>query len=117
MASTYLTRTTGTPTLGTKCTVSVWVKISEVPSGGGSDRWIFGEYTNGSNHSYLYLRNSSEIGWYEADGSGTVASIITNRLCRDLNGWYHFMIVYDTTLSTLVSAEAFVLVKYVLAIS
>ena len=77
MASTYLTRTTGTPTLGTKCTVSVWVKISEVPSGGGSDRWIFGEYGNGSNHSYLYLRNSSEIGWYEADGSGTVASAVT----------------------------------------
>ena len=100
MASTYLTRTTGTPTLGTKCTVSAWVKISEVPGGGGSDRWIFGEYGNNSNHSYLYLRNSSEIGWYEADGSGTEASIITNRLCRDLNGWYHFMIVYDTTLST-----------------
>ena len=87
MASTYLTRTTGTPTLGTKCTVSAWVKISEVPGGGGSDRWIFGEYGNNSNHSYLYLRNSSEIGWYEADGSGTEASIITNRLCRDLNGW------------------------------
>ena len=100
MASTYLTRTTGTPTLGTKCTVSVWVKISEVPSGGGSDRWIFGEYGNGSNHSYLYLRNSSEIGWYEADGSGTVASIITKRLCRDLSGWYHFMIAFDTTLAT-----------------
>ena len=100
MASTYLTRTTGTPTLGTKCTVSAWVKISEVPSGSGSDRWIFGEYGNNSNHSYLYLRNSSEIGWYEADGSGIEASIITNRLCRDLNSWYHFMIVYDTTLST-----------------
>ncbi len=100
MANTYLTRTTGTPTLGTKCTVSVWVKLGEVPNGGGSDRWIFGEYGNGSNHSYLYLRNSSEIGWYEADGSGAVASIITNRLCRDLSGWYHFMIAYDTTLAT-----------------
>ena len=97
MANTYLTRTTGTPTLGTKCTVSAWVKISEAPAGSGTDRWLFGEYGNGSNHSYLYLRNSSEIGWYEANGSGTVASIITNRLCRDLNGWYHFMIAYDTT--------------------
>ncbi len=100
MANSYLNRTTGSPTLGTKVTVSAWIKISEVPGGSGTDRWLFGEYGNGSNHSYLYLRNSSEIGWYEADGSGTVASIITNRLCRDLNGWYHFMIVYDTTLST-----------------
>jgi len=100
MASTSLTRTTGTPTLGTKCTVSFWVKIDEVPAGSGTDRWLFGEYGNNNNHSYLYLRNSSAIGWYENDGSGTVASIITNRLCRDLNGWYHFMIVYDTTLST-----------------
>jgi len=98
--ATFLTRTTGNPTLGTKCTVSAWVKINEVPGGSGTDRWLFGEYGNSSNHSYLYLRNSSEIGWYEADGSGTVASIITTRYCRDLNGWYHFMIVYDTTDST-----------------
>jgi len=100
MANSYLNRTTGSPTLGTKVTVSAWIKISEVPGGSGTDRWLFGEYGNGSNHSYLYLRNSSEIGWYEADGSGTVASIITNRLCRDLNGWYHFMIAFDTTDST-----------------
>ena len=98
--ATYLTRTTGNPTLGTKCTVSAWVKFNELPGGSGTDRWLFGEYGNGSNHSYLYQRNSSQIGWYEADGSGTVASIITNRLCRDVNAWYHFMIVYDTTDST-----------------
>jgi|9_EtaG_2_1085328.scaffolds.fasta_scaffold02799_3 hypothetical protein len=100
MANTYLTRTTGSPTLGTKFTVSTWVKICEVPAGSGSDRWIFGEYGDSNNHSYLYLRNSSAIGWFEKDGGSTVISRITNRLCRDLSGWYHLMIAIDTTDST-----------------
>jgi len=100
MANTYLTRTTGTPTLGTKFTVSTWVKISEIPAGGGGDRWIFGEYGDSNNHSYLYLRNSSAIGWYEKDGGSSVISRITNKICRDTNAWYHLMIAIDTTDST-----------------
>jgi hypothetical protein len=99
MANSYLTRTTGSPTLGTKVTVSAWVKISEVPGGSGTDRWLFGEYGNGSNHSYLYLRNSSAIGWYETS-SGAILSKITTRLFRDLNSWYHIQVIMDGTDST-----------------
>ena len=100
MANTYLTRTTTTPTLGTKFTCSQWVKISEVPAGGGSDRWLFGEFADSNNHSYLYLRNSSAIGWFEKDGGSAVVSKITNKFCRDMSGWYHFMVAFDTTDST-----------------
>ena len=47
---TTLSRTTGTPTLGTKFTCSGWFKFSDFPNGGGSDRWLFGEYSDSSNH-------------------------------------------------------------------
>ena len=100
MANTYLTRTTTTPTLGTKFSCSAWIKISEVPAGGGSDRWLFGEFADNNNHSYLYLRNSSAIGWFEKDGGSAVVSKITNKFCRDMSGWYHFMVAFDTTDST-----------------
>ena len=100
MATTHLTRTTsGTPTSSKKCTFSTWIKFSEAPQGSGSDRWIFGEHDNNSNHSYLYLRNSSAIGWYETS-SGAILSKITTRLFRDLNSWYHIQVIMDTTDST-----------------
>ena len=79
---TTLSRTTGTPTLGTKFTCSCWYKFSEVPasngSSAGSDRWLFGEYEDSNNHSYLYLRNSSAVGWYEKQSGSSVISKITN---------------------------------------
>ena len=100
MATTHLTRTTsGSPTLSTKCTFSTWIKFSETPQGSGSDRWIFGEHDSGSYHSYLYLRNSSAIGWYETS-SGAILSKITTRLFRDLNSWYHIQVIMDGTDST-----------------
>ena len=92
-----LSRTTGTPTLGTKFTCSAWFKFSELPGGSGSDRWLFGEYTDSSNHSYLYLRNSSAIGWYEQASGSTVVSKITNQFLKDTSGWYHIMVAFDTT--------------------
>ena len=48
---TTLSRTTGTPTLGTKFTCSGWFKFSDFPNGGGVDRWLFGEYTD----SYIFV--------------------------------------------------------------
>ena len=100
MATTTLSRSTGSPTLATKWTCSAWYKFSELPGGGGSDRWLFGEYTDSSNHSYLYLRNSSAIGWYEKASGSTVISKITNQFTKDVSGWYHIMVAVDTTDST-----------------
>ena len=97
---TTLSRTTGTPTLGTKFTCSGWFKFSDFPNGGGSDRWLFGEYTDSSNHSYLYLRNTSAIGWYEKASGSTVVSKITNQFIKDTSGWFHIMVAFDTTDST-----------------
>ena len=98
---TTLSRTTGTPTLGTKFTCSCWYKFSEVPAtnGGssGSDRWLFGEYSDSNNHSYLYLRNSSAVGWFEKNGGSVVISKITNRFFQDMNAWYHIVLAVDTT--------------------
>ena len=42
MANTYLQRTLGTPTLGTKCTFSLWVKRSAL----GGTKALMGFHTN-----------------------------------------------------------------------
>jgi len=100
MASTYLTKTQVAPTNAYKGTFSAWIKITEVPGGSGTDRWIFGEYGDSNNHAYIYLRNSSQLGWYETDGSGAECSKITTRLLRDTNAWMHIVYAWDTTLAT-----------------
>jgi len=96
MASTYLQRTTGTPTLGTKCTVSFWWKNSEGKPSGGSDRVIFGTETTAD--CYIYLRNTGELGLYQASTGGF--DFRTSRLITDCSAWYHICFTFDSTLST-----------------
>ena len=96
MASTYLTRTTGTPTLGTKCTVSFWWKNSEGKPSGGSDRVIFGTETTAD--CYIYLRNTGELGLYQAS-TGSF-DFRTSRLMSDCSAWYHICFTFDSTLTT-----------------
>ena len=96
MPSTYLTRTTGTPTLGTKCTVSFWWKNSEGKPSGGSDRVIFGTQTTAD--CYIYLRNTGELGLYQASTGGF--DFRTSRLITDSSAWYHICFTFDSTLTT-----------------
>ena len=95
MASTYISRTTGTPTDNQKCTVSFWWKNSEAKPSGGSDRVIFGTETTAA--SYIYLRNTGEISVWQAS-TGTF-DFRTTRLAADPSAWYHICYTIDTTLA------------------
>ena len=92
MASAYLGRTLGTPTLNTKYTFSVWVKRS-TPSAahtliGGSS----------SAPDTFIINSNNKLTYYANDGSS--ASISTTRLLRDTSAFYHLVLAVDTTQAT-----------------
>jgi len=92
MASTYLTRTLGTPTLNTKYTFSVWVKRS-TPS--TANTLIGG---SSSAPDTFIINSNNKLTYYANDGSS--ASISTTRLLRDTSAFYHLVLAVDTTQST-----------------
>ena len=96
MASTYLTRTTGTPTSGKKYTWSAWVKRSQT----ASHNYIFSEYRTGNDRDEFGLMNNDTFRWESLNSGNNVAYFQTNRLFRDCNAWYHFVFAYDSTLAT-----------------
>jgi len=100
MASTYLSRTMGTPTSRKKFTISVWVKKSK--SGSSNAQHIWNGYYSTDNRLVIYFQASGEdtLGLYNVTGGSATAFILTNRKFRDTNGWYHIYYAVDTTQST-----------------
>ena len=96
MASTYLSRTSGTATNTDKCTLSVWIKRSKLS---GNDEIIIGEYTDASNRAKL-LFNADQLHFFQKTGGSTTADVKTTRVFRDSNAWYHIVVAFDTTQST-----------------
>ena len=94
MATTYLSRTFGTATNRKICTFSHWVKMSD-----SSQQGWFGTYNSGFNFRWGMLSDGT-IDAYEHNGSAYIWRRKTNRLFRDYSGYYHLMLVLDTTQST-----------------
>ena len=95
MANTYLTRnqTNGNQD---KWTFSGWVKRSKL----GAAQCIFAT-SNGSTTSFDAKFDSSDrIDVYNYLSGGYGARLVTNRVFRDTNAWYHIVIVYDSGNST-----------------
>ena len=102
MASTYLTRTFGTPTNGYKYTISFWVKRSKL----GVDHiapMTAGTYGGGSatNMAQFLFTGSDNLLCQVYNAGGTLKmSRDTNRKFRDTNAWYHIVLGVDGTLGT-----------------
>ena len=96
MASTYISRTMGTPTSRKKWTLSLWLKKCFT----GLEKNFFG-MANGSAQPYLEVRfnSSGELNLYEYNG-GYSYRLTTTRKFRDTNAWYHLVFAMDTTLAT-----------------
>ena len=97
MASTYLSRTTGTPTNAKKFTISGWFKIQ---SNDTADHQFFQTYHDINNREHMYFSTGNKLRFYCVDGGSTAAYFDTKRKLRDVNGWYHIVIAADTTQST-----------------
>jgi hypothetical protein len=96
MATTYLTRTFGTATNRLICTVSMWVKRSNLDS----STVFWNSYNSGTYRFQFYFDNSNRLGLLNVDSGSNNVELITNRLFRDVSAWYHIQAVIDTTQGT-----------------
>jgi len=98
MANTYIYRDLGTPTNAYKGTVSHWIKRGTVGVSEGS-YGTFSAWDNGgtsTTRGHLNIYNDT-IYFYDQP---TSTILQTNRKLRDVNGWYHIVIAWDTTQGT-----------------
>ena len=65
MASTYLTRTAGTPTLNTKYTISFWVKRHKLTY---SECFLFDAREDGNNRFKLSFQSADKIECFNSHG-------------------------------------------------
>ena len=96
MASTYLSRTTGVPTSAKKFTMSGWFKLSYA---GTNTMQFLQTYHDVSNREHLYF-DQNKLKMYGVDGGSAAFNLVTNRLFRDTNSWYHIVVACDTTQGT-----------------
>ena len=97
MATTYLTRTSGTPTNALKWTFSAWVKIASIPN----DTFLLDFYTDGNNRSQIGFSFSTKTFILNELVSGATSQLfLSNRKFRDNSGWYNIVVSCDRTLAT-----------------
>ena len=99
MANTHLTRTisSGGADL-TKWTWSCWVKRTDLVGGGNNyQRLISNEVSGNTKSWYIRFQNSTQFHAWSNNGA---FEFTTNGKYRDINGWYHLVVKYDSTQST-----------------
>ena len=99
MASTYLSRTSSTPTNALKWTFSAWLKISSIDN----DTFLLDFNTDTNNRSQIGFSNDSSLPRlivYEKVSASTSQLFLTSALFRDPSAWYHIVVSCDRTLGT-----------------
>ena len=96
MASTYLTRTFGSATNRSKCTISFWVKKGF----SGDTQQPFCSYADNNNRFQLYFESTDELSIYNKDNGSDTIYLKSMAKYRDPNAWYHIYASVDTTIST-----------------
>tara|TARA_A100001388_G_scaffold264931_1_gene236649 strand:- start:422 stop:3010 length:2589 start_codon:yes stop_codon:yes gene_type:complete len=98
-SNTYLTRDHSVAGNKKQWTFSCWIKRSELGGSGfnAGEMRIFGGDTNAS---HIYIQGGETLTWDMSDGTGTDASLVTNRFLRDHLNWFHLVCALDTDEST-----------------
>ena len=98
MASTYLSVSTTSSGTRTKWTTSFWVKRCST----GAEHTIFGSYLDSNNKDKIAFDSSDRLQFasVQAGGYSNGGNLVTNRLFRDVNAWYHIVLRWDTNNST-----------------
>ena len=97
MASTRLSRTSGTPTNNSKWTISVWVKRANLTYGDG---FIMDAYVSANDRFKFAFQSADKLEIWNSNGGSDDATLTPNRVFRDTNSWYHLLLSMDATLST-----------------
>ena len=97
-ANTYLTRTPGSEGNRRTWTWSAWIKKDTV----GTYQPVFFGNQTGSNNTGNGFRfdNGDKIDFYQYTGSSFTYRLLSNRVLRDVSGWFHIVAAFDTTQST-----------------
>jgi hypothetical protein len=95
-ASAYLNRTTVSPTLATKLTVSFWTKLGTL----GVRRALVTSISADSvSYWGIEFGSTNGINVYDSNGGGSTA-VSTAQVFRDPSAWYHIVCAVDTTQAT-----------------
>jgi hypothetical protein len=97
MATTYLSKTLGTPTNNIKWTWSTWIKRSKIT--GSAQRIFYAENGAGSNYTTIQFDDEQYLVWFNENG-GTDMQLKTSRQFRDTNAWMNLVFVYDSANAT-----------------
>jgi len=98
--TTRLQRTQGTATNKKKFTFSAWIKKASNVT--GNDQVIYDSNLDANNRITVYFRGSTNntLNIYSASSGSQIIFLETNRILRDLFGWYHIVLAFDTTQAT-----------------
>jgi hypothetical protein len=97
MATTRLTRTSGTPTNNSKWTISVWLKRGNIFA---SDAFIMDAYVSANDRFKFAFQSADKLEIWNSNGGSDDATLTPNRKFRDTSAWYHLLLSMDATLST-----------------
>jgi len=94
-SSIKLDRTFGTNSSNTTKTLSFWMKRASIDG----TQTIFATTSDGYVESRLDLLSDGSIQFADRDSSGGSSDAIknTSRRYKDINGWYHIVLIIDTT--------------------
>jgi len=96
MANSYLNRTPSSTGNRRTFTVSVWLKRSRI---GSPESHITNINTGNNPYGRILFKTDDTLKIDDYEGSQDT-NIVTNRVFRDTNAWYHIVVAYDTTQST-----------------
>ena len=94
MATTHLTRTFGAGNQKI-FTFSGWFKRT-----GLGEQHIFGQREDDSNRTHIFLNADDNLFFYSNNSAGDNVRIETNKVFKDISGYYNFVIAVDTNQST-----------------
>jgi len=96
MASTYLQRTTSTPTSDKKGTISFWIKRNKL----SSDQHMANIYVDGSNRFMIKFQSDDSFVLYNQNSGTGNMYLESSQKFRDVSSFYHVVCKIDTTQST-----------------
>ena len=78
-------------------TWSWWIKKTK----NGATQYLFNQYRSSDQYnSGILFQNDDKFRFWDYGGSSNDINIITNRMFRDVNAWYHIVLAIDTTQAT-----------------
>ena len=98
MASAKLSVSTSSSGTRTKWTISFWVKRSNL----SNENCVVGSYLDNNNKDKIAFHTDGKLSWgsFQAGSYTNMGNLVTNRVFRDVNAWYHIVCRWDTGNST-----------------